>query len=979
MPDRMNYYFLLELSVEPPETDEARIRQALDAKQGEWTRKQSSNRDTQMLANLELLPDIREVMFNAAKRRDELARAEALLAQKYREFDMVLAGVASHGEVDEKVLPTLLNNLRFKPYGLTEALVRKHCPSLSSPQRPEQAPELPDSLLLDKMEEYLRVLGHKTLYTFLDKPASAECADLMAAASQAYQKASEMAQKTAQVTAQAKLAGISRTLFANPQAKQKYDYYVRLNQYPELIQAIRTAASVSDNALSTAAYENLLQLAQSQYRLEISAAGAYIKLCCAALGVDLGGNGAPKIVCASCNTANPPKSIQCANCHRPLKIQCPKCGAANENNAVACVQCSFSIVDREKALPYLQAANDALARGQIDRAGEALGQAASLWPGHPELNRLQQQYSELRGRQSALQEAIATAIEQKALCKARQLLNDARIAGVMVPAEQSAHVKIGLEKADALLNGARQADEETAFDLLLSAREVVTDYPALNALLFQYPPLPPERITVQVRGQSVHIQWAPSPSRGRRSYTLVRKQGAPPNHPNDGDAVYEGEGTAYIDAGTTLCTEYYYTVFARREGVFSVSGVHSDVLAVVPAVDQIRYIPGDRQLLVTWSTAPTVCGFRVIRTGTRSAPALINSVRPDGFQDTGLMNGTEYTYAVVAVHQLANRQYESDAVQFTAVPEAPAAAVTDLQVFQEDTSFVATWSADAAVQCALFASALPELAEGTLLDIRALHPSLTRLQVISQSAGEARFQLPQPDQYVTVLVYQGSYAKVGRYLRVTNLPSPAHLKGAVVDANTLCLTFDSWPENILRARVLFRTDDYPKGPQDAMAQAATFMREQYQRASGLMMRNLPHGDYYFCVYFGYTTQQSEILYSPPSKAWIAHREIKPVVYSVTYKKNLLGSGVLQFTLESETPVTLPPYQLVLRVGAPPIDRSTGFILHACNEATPVHEKAVLTLPYKPTGKNPCFVKMFFINPEDHARFALQTRASSFNP
>ncbi len=101
---RKNFYLLLDLSIDPPETNPRKIEEALKKKQAQWSRER--NHPTKgMLAKqyIGLIPEIRKVMADDGLRRKEAAEAKAFLAQQAREklakFDRHLKIMLGKGNI----------------------------------------------------------------------------------------------------------------------------------------------------------------------------------------------------------------------------------------------------------------------------------------------------------------------------------------------------------------------------------------------------------------------------------------------------------------------------------------------------------------------------------------------------------------------------------------------------------------------------------------------------------------------------------------------------------------------------------------------------------------------------------------------------------------------------------------------------------------------------------------------------------------
>ncbi len=102
--DANNYYFLLGLSIDPPENDPQVIEDAIQKKQAEWSRlRNHPTKGTQAQQYIGMLPEIRKVMSDDALRRKEAAAAQRLSAQNEKKIrakvDRQVALLLSKGRI----------------------------------------------------------------------------------------------------------------------------------------------------------------------------------------------------------------------------------------------------------------------------------------------------------------------------------------------------------------------------------------------------------------------------------------------------------------------------------------------------------------------------------------------------------------------------------------------------------------------------------------------------------------------------------------------------------------------------------------------------------------------------------------------------------------------------------------------------------------------------------------------------------------
>ena len=152
---------------------------------------------------------------------------------------------------------------------------------------------------------------------------------------------------------------------------------------------------------------------------------------------------------------------------------------------------------------------------------------------------------------------------------------------------------------------------------------------------------------------------------------------------------------SYTDTNATNGTTYtYYVVAYNLNSAPSAqsSSVTATPTATAPAAPAaVVASPGDSQVILSW-TAPTGAdSYKVYRNGTLITASAVTATT---YTDTGLTNGTTYTYFVVAFKQNSPASAASGSV--TATPQAATAGTpTGLAATAGDAQVALTWNASA--------------------------------------------------------------------------------------------------------------------------------------------------------------------------------------------------------------------------------------------------------------------------------------------
>ena len=133
----------------------------------------------------------------------------------------------------------------------------------------------------------------------------------------------------------------------------------------------------------------------------------------------------------------------------------------------------------------------------------------------------------------------------------------------------------------------------------------------------------------------------------------------------------------YTDRGLNNGQEYRYQVSAVRDGAESERSVEVQGIPFAgapPAPMNLMGQPGDRTITLTWGVVTGASYYRVYRNNSRIA----NNITGTTYTDTGLTNGTSYSYQVSAVINVGNCsscQVESLRTRISVTPVVPVAGV----------------------------------------------------------------------------------------------------------------------------------------------------------------------------------------------------------------------------------------------------------------------------------------------------------------
>jgi fibronectin type 3 domain-containing protein len=176
----------------------------------------------------------------------------------------------------------------------------------------------------------------------------------------------------------------------------------------------------------------------------------------------------------------------------------------------------------------------------------------------------------------------------------------------------------------------------------------------------------------------ISLTW--NASAGATSYQILR----------NGTQVGTSASASYTDTALTNGTAYTYTVKAVIGGVTSSAStsVSATPIAAAPtAPTGVTATVGSAQIGLTWTAPAGADKYSVYRNGT-----LVASVTSPSYTDTGLTNGTTYSYYIVAFKQNSAASAASAPITATPVAAKPATP-TGVTATAGNAQVVVSWTA----------------------------------------------------------------------------------------------------------------------------------------------------------------------------------------------------------------------------------------------------------------------------------------------
>lgn len=933
-----NYFLLLGLPFDPPETDESKIEAAIKQKKNQWSDQLNSSTDAVIQAKaseyLAHLRDIRAVMLESASREKAAREAKAIKGSKQAQLEQKLSLYRTKGDtLSQEDLQQILK--LFGPFGFTQDEITR----LFGPKKSQELDltDILDKSKSDRVRRFLQQLDTpgRTLYHFLDLPHTASVDQLRKAAVAMQNRIQAKGNQTGMDNASKELCGLCEVIFKDSISKRKYDNYVSLTRHTQINDAVDELALSNHMEISLRMKEGLIDMAVRHCQISVSDASIYISNYCAYMGYTLPGD---KVACGQCGAENPAGSVNCAKCGRPLFIICPSCGRRCDASAAVCSRCGFKLEHMDRAIALCGLAEQAIESLDFQTAAGHLADADRLWPHNKLTPPLQSRLSEYRQRAGT--ETLREAVESRRYLEARQQYNAirSRFPTYSDPALEQ-KMSAAIDAAQALfLQANRSSREDEVLTLCAQAAALCTDYPGIQELRAKYPPAPPAGFSVKAdpRARGNALSWA-VPSGGRAARCIVvRSHAGPVQNRVDGKEIFQGNASSYWDRDIEPGVTYWYNVFLQRDGVLS-SGAAEGCQEVVNLfeIGEVSVTPGDGSLRLSWGRLPHSATAELYLAGP-GGERHHASIQAESFLLTGLTNGEEQRFRIALSYPIGRRKRETAGVTFSAAPVCPPAQVETLRVQPAQKGmYQAIWRHTGPGEVRLFASSRrPGWHAGDLVPLSALEQEMTALPThpltssgtLRQGERGALFRDPGWETlYVTAAAVRSRSAVFGPLARAGNGAS-VRIQDIRPVNGRIHLFLDA-PQDSSGFAVLYRLDRFPADPTDPEAVRQDFTSQQYKIKNALLLESLEERAYYFTV-FAWFDQGGERVWSPGAERVFDCSPRAVITYAISPPRGFFGGRCV--TLEFQADVkqfTLPDIDVLSAVGAVPMFRASASLLH----------------------------------------------------
>lgn len=980
--NRDNYYIILELSINPPETDPNKIETAIKAKQADWSRlRNHPTKGRKAQQYLGWLSDMKQVMLNdATVRQKEAQEAQKIASEKFKKLDNYIAILAAKGYVLEDEVTKLVKDFTILAEAEIRGRIKVKIRKEEKPASTTKKVQPLEKTTAKKMTEALQLVGKSSLYEFLGLSPTSSLKTLMSRAKDQDVEIRKIAQKDAVITASGELIGFCLMVFKDQDTRDRYDVTLAQAGLEELDKKLRLAGT--GGSISTPTYEQLLKEAITAGLAKEEAKEYIINFCkqnkwflevpTKSVVEDL-----PQ--CGVCNVLNAREARHCEKCGYPLQVECPSCKQRHPSTAKVCNHCGFNIGDMRNGLDCLRRAKLALAENNLAVAESLLQQADVFYPNHADIKPL---LATVQTKKQEIQQVVQTlqdAVNQRNFYQARQIISKLKQLDAKHPElSLASRIEQRITAAEKWLQQAKTVTKEDA--RIEAYTQALTEAKDCQAAIEEMTKLPPEsayQLKAMPVYQGISLSWSASPSKGNILYRVIRKEDSKPLNSSDGIVLGETSQLSLEDTKTIAGQEYCYAVYAVRGEALSLQAALAGPVMRLAEVEALKLIPGDKCINLHWKIPDKAQGVEVWRKPntlpTKSGDGQrITGVRRDGVMDTGLSNGVSYGYLVLTIFQ--NRQGDtlvSKGATHVVMPVEPPQPITDLVINKQGDILHLSWTSPKRGSVQLFYSEItPSFSDGENLATAELSQLGQPLPI--QRAGSTQWKINfQGRVFITPVTVVGDVAVVGTGKVATSISEVSQLRHQL-DQDKLYLEW-SWPPGASQILVTWRKDQYPDSPEDGYAVRKIVTPPEYERRKAFILK-LEKTDYYFKL-FVVAGETGKEIYSAGESYCLSHREPQEIFYEVRLRKSIFGK-LQAVELWLKTPgddLYLPEMVLVKKVGNLPSRRNDGTVVIDLKNTLVCRQGTVIEIPeteWQPAG----YGRLFFTDDTNYTRYRLLTPA-----
>ena len=555
------------------------------------------------------------------------------------------------------------------------------------------------------------------------------------------------------------------------------------------------------------------------------------------------------VACPACNTphARPTAPAACKRCGIALFVTCPAdaCGTVNDATALRCSACGTDLQKYAQAVRRLASLPEAVDEGRIAWVGAEIEEIGRVLGADAVPAELRRRVATVANDAEVAWTLVENAIAERRLYAARTalrgLIKTARdVVGPTGdrPATRAQEVDRRLVDVDAALARARAASSADREAALVEAIALAEDCEeAINALA-AIPPAPPGAVRVELGPAGPVIEWTPSPTPASRY--LVRRIDGETNQVTD---LMSGSSTRSEDPDAASGALVRYEVLTVR-GRTTSTAVRSSQLLVAREVQGLTVADADGEVRLSWRAVPASARVIVRRSSEGGGPEVNLIADRTGLVDRNVRNSERYRYQVTVEYTAAGVPAQTTAgVTVYGQPAPPPEGIEALAIRSVPGGVLLSFAHPPSGTVSIIRCAEePAVASGDALDPSTLNQFG---QLLSVGADGARDSVSTGICWYLPVTVAGGTAIAGQPTRHLALADIANVS-AVETPGQVRVTWE-WPAGVKVAKVLWRRDRQPNGPDEPGTESAWVRLGEYRDNGGFTIETGAPGSMFVAV------------------------------------------------------------------------------------------------------------------------------------
>ena len=940
--ERRNYFEILSLDFDPPESNEKNIKQAI----AEWERRlqnlfanESEDRKREISAELALKDDMEKTLYDPKARNAE-ARAlkEKRIGQLEQLIDIMLIGQSGTPEVTNAQIQNVNQKLKLSKKTIEETYVKK-----GYVVQKRQKPLNLNDTFLDPIA-YGRISGNIDRLRAMSIPQfpwTSKVFDLFDLAcyysgdgeseAPSYRK-----MRTDELKSKMESGAITfatenyemghllaylfndgnEFVFDSETNRKKYEQSLEREKLKDFFALLKAAPDdfkkdryFADSCISTIQkrfpdYNFALALYNREAGLQkdpYEPVEALIHVTCGICKTPM-----------TFRTREEAEKGKCAACGADLYISCPNCHKKVPASADWC-SCGFRISEMQFFDEYYKAAQFALKEMNLVEARKQLANAQNAYPNHPKLSALQKQVEAESAKYQKPLDELKALIDAGNFYTAQKFLTS--ISTSMPQLNLDRQRKTITEKiavAQRMMPAANLPSSERA-NRCIEILDKVRDYqPALDMLTLCKPNVP-----LNLRGAigaekplTCTLTWEAAGEKGV-SYCVVRKINAIPRTHADGETLAkELNALEFKDKTIQPGITYGYAVFAVRMGVYSDPGTcEAETFSELDA-RLVRADADNGACRFSWVLPANCVGVRIIRCQNNIPPkqpapncTILTERATANYDDKSVSNNNTYGYRLQCVYPYRTGFRYSDGYTVMLTPEQPPVALLNVTAKTEGRTVFIHWTAPDAVQRSVLIrevnSAVVNNMVGQIVPATDINSILGNGKTYANTtalAQQCQFDIPlNVSLSLAVVTISGAKGIISEVVRVSSVEKCEINKAATrIEGQRLKIILQNLPANLERihymvarkvdSRIPWATVDDVK---NNMLNTVTVT--DYCRDGMILIDNPPRTDLYISVIGQYKMPDSSVVFSDPAKLKVSNIPKQTIRYHLTWGGGLFSS------------------------------------------------------------------------------------------